>query len=150
MSYRKRASMTIELSLLMPGILAVLILIIFTGYYLHDKVVIERAAYVSVLRSAKEKYKSDNANINRIIEKDDNEICSLSCMCFDDEVEERLIGIWDISRNAYVLDEEVVINVKGRMNCLSGVLSSYLSGVIYTVDITENAYMLSGTKYVYE
>jgi len=128
----KKASMTIELSLLMPGILSVFILIIFMGYYIHDKCVIQRAAYSSASKV-------------------------VGCVLSEDEFNRRfeegivsIIGKWDISKDIKVSDGEIIIHVKGTMRCLNGVLTHYLSDIIFCVDITENVCLESGPEYVRE
>jgi len=40
--FYKRASFTIEITLLMPSILAVIMIIIYAGFYVHDRCAIER------------------------------------------------------------------------------------------------------------
>ncbi|MDO4189628.1 MAG: hypothetical protein Q4D29_11625, partial [Lachnospiraceae bacterium] len=104
---RKKASLTIELSLLMPGIMSAIIIIIFASYYYHDRCVIECAAYSSVLK--------------------ESQMCSDRCAVdiFDDCIEDKLLGVWSLSTLETCNEETVTIQVKGNMKCFNGMLLRY-------------------------
>lgn len=128
--YKKRASMTIELSLLMPGILAVFIIIIFTGYYIHDKCVIQRSLYSAAMTASYEsdfKYNSWDK--------------------FEDSTKS-LIGRWDFTTDEYESFGEITMHVTGSMKCFDGLFTGYLSKMAYSVDMTESAFTWSGPKYI--
>lgn len=50
----KKGSLTIELSLLMPLILGLFVVIIFTGFILHDKCIVNKACLSAALRGSQE------------------------------------------------------------------------------------------------
>jgi len=149
MRHKSRGSLTIELSLLMPGILAVYILIIFMGYFVHDKCIIERAAYSAVNRCRYE-LMNENENLNSGIESNDASIeyyIENAESRFDEITGEGLIGKWDISRNAWTTDEEINLAVSGRMSCINGMFSRYLSKTVFVVEIEETAELISGPEH---
>lgn len=51
-SARIKGSLTIEASLILPFIIAVLIWFIFIAYYLHDKSILSKHTYMSALRGS--------------------------------------------------------------------------------------------------
>ena len=92
-NFKRKASLTIELALLM-----------FAGYYLHDKCVIERGAYSSVLKSSEGYcYGSDSINYISSDAVLSNEIVKL----FYKETENRLVGKWDLSVDPTVTNKYV-------------------------------------------
>lgn len=131
-SYFKDGVMTLELSLLMPMILAVIILIIFTGYFFHDKCIIERGAYSACIKCAERLSKYTDAEHAADLE-------SMMTDAFYDETDGRLIGKWTLSSMASNTDDEVCIEVTGNMSCMSGIITRYLSEAVFSVDITESA-----------
>lgn len=126
----KEGVMTLELSLLMPGIISILIIVIFSGYYFHDRCVLERGAYASCLKFAEYVMNDDNDNLNS-----EEVVASY----FDDETKNRLCGNWDLSLEIQNTDDEISIFITGNMKCLSGIFTRYLSKIIYNVNITESA-----------
>ena len=122
MHYRK-GSLTIELALLMPCICAVFILIIFTGYYMYDKCVLQRAAYTA----AGDKYPESR---------------------FDELTENALIGKWDLSVDVSENEEETSVHVTGTMRCIEGMFTDLLSNIVFSVDITESSINYSGSEYM--
>lgn len=130
----KKASMTIELALLMPGIFAVLIFIIFSGYYCHDKCVIERGAYSAVYKlSYEEEYCGNSVDLSEL---------------FHREIDGRLIGKWELTVEGDSDNVESTIVVEGRMKSFESMFMRYLSKIIFNVELTESAYKVSGPKYI--
>lgn len=128
----KKGVMTIELSLLMPGILAVIILILFTGYYFHDRCIIDRAVYSACVKCVE--------NLNNNEECFNENIDEAAIEYFEKETNDRLIGKWEIEVNTLNTEAEVIVNASGNMACIKGVFSSYLSKAIYSIDIEERAF----------
>ena len=50
----KKGSLTIELSLIMPVILGLFVVMIFTGFILHDKCIVNKACLSAALRGSQE------------------------------------------------------------------------------------------------
>lgn len=129
---KKKAVMTVELSLLMPGIIAVLIFIIYLGYYFHDRCVMERGIYHAALRGSYDSVKSETS-IHEY---------------FEDEVSERLIGKWNLCVSVHITEDEIITDVRGNMDLLEGVFSSYLSKVFFNVDMSESVICLNEPSYI--
>lgn len=128
----KNGVMTLELSLLMPVILAVIILIIFTGYFYHDKCIIERGAYSACIKGVE--YLSQQKG-----RKHTADVESMMREAFYNETDNRLTGKWTLSATVSNTDDEVSINVTGNMSCMNGIFTRYLSMAAFSVDINESA-----------
>lgn len=128
----KNGVMTLELSLLMPVILAVIILIIFTGYFYHDKCIIERGAYSACIKGAE--YLSQQKASEHTADAE-----SMMREAFYNETDNRLTGKWTLSSTVSNTDDEVSINVTGNMSCMNGIFTRYLSMAAFSVDINESA-----------
>ena len=128
----KNGVMTLELSLLMPAILAVIILIIFTGYFYHDKCIIERGAYSACIKGAE--YLSQQKGREHTGDAE-----SMMREAFYNETDNRLTGKWTLSSTVSNTDDEVSINVTGNMSCMNGIFTRYLSMAAFSVDINESA-----------
>ena len=128
----KRGSLTIELSLLTPAIISVLIIVIFSGYFYHDRCVIQRAAYTSVLKSS------------AISDADEN----TADMIFEDELSGRLIGKWDLQKKIETSDDYISLRVSGNMKCIDGIFTKYLSNMMYKIDISESAFDVNAPDYL--
>ena len=133
----KNGVMTLELSLLMPVILAVIILIIFTGYFYHDKCIIERGAYSACIKGAEYLTQQKGREHNEQDHTADAE--SMMREAFYNETDNRLTGKWKLSATVYNTDDEVSINVTGNMSCMNGIFTRYLSMAAFSVDINESA-----------
>lgn len=128
----RNAVLTIELSLLMPGIMAVLILVIYAGYYYHDRCVIESLAYSAVLKSSYEK-SPDEYEVDRL---------------FQEAADKRLLGKWDMSENIKILSDEIIMVVEGNMTFSTGGMMQYLKDILFSVNITESAKRLNEPEYI--
>ncbi|MDD6580161.1 MAG: TadE/TadG family type IV pilus assembly protein [Lachnospiraceae bacterium] len=133
----KNGVMTLELSLLMPVILAVIILIIFTGYFYHDKCIIERGAYSACIKGAEHLSQQKGREHNEQEHTADAE--SMMREAFYNETDNRLTGKWTLSATVSNTDDEVSINVTGNMSCMNGIFTRYLSMAAFSVDINESA-----------
>ena len=133
----KNGVMTLELSLLMPVILAVIILIIFTGYFYHDKCIIERGAYSACIKGAEYLSQQKGREHNEQDHTADAE--SMMREAFYNETDNRLTGKWTLSATVSNTDDEVSINVTGNMSCMNGIFTRYLSMAAFSVDINESA-----------
>ena len=128
----KDGVLTLEISLLMPAILAVIILIIFTGYFYHDKCIIERGAYSACIKGVE--YLSQQKGRKHTADTE-----SMMREAFYNETDNRLVGKWTISATVSNTDDEVSINVTGNMSCMNGIFTRYLSMAAFSVDINESA-----------
>ena len=128
----KDGVMTLELSLLMPMILAVIIIIIFTGYFYHDKCIIERGAYSACMKCAE--FLSQSTGHDNTADME-----SMMTDDFFDETDGRLIGKWTLNIRVSYTSDEVSVNVTGNMSCMNGIITRYLSQAVFSVDFSESA-----------
>lgn len=126
-------SLTIELTFIMPLILSVIILILFLGYFTHDKCILENGVYLCALNAAGE-----------ITESKLYDIRSISSNYYSDiyidtaSMRRRLIGDWDITENAICKDNKVIVNINGSMNCFDAFGLHIISSKLFSVDISES------------
>lgn len=137
--------MVIELSLLMPGIIAVLIFIIYTGFYYHDRSVIENVAYSSVLKCGSG-YLYDNKNISVVC--DDKEYENAVINRFYESIYGRVVGKWNLDSRAYVNNNSISINVNGYMEWPGGLILEYLGGHLFKLSINESAMKIYEPNYI--
>lgn len=135
--------MMLELALLMPGILSILIMIIFTGYYYHDRCIIQRSAYSSCLKSV------DLINEYGIDTFSEYDIEDTMMDLFEKELDNRLAGNWVLNTKIRNTDEEVTIQVSGNMKCIEGIFSQYISKAVYGVEFSESV-MKFRDEYLYK
>lgn len=142
----KRASLTIEMSLLMPGIITVLLFLIHAGFYYSDKCLMERSAYTSVLRCSE-------GYVNDVLSIDTNSSVSEMENCVKDyfykEIDGRLVGKWDLSVEAYVYEGDILIDVIGTMQWPGGFFTQYLSDKVLSVNISEHSYRHNLDEYIW-
>lgn len=139
-NYYKSGSLVIELSLLMPGIISVMMFLIYVGLYFNDKCVIERAAYVSALRCASG-YISDTLNVCN--DATDLEIKTRVNEIFVDETKDLLIGKWDIDTLVDVTDDVIKIEVNGKMKWAGGFFLQYISDELLGVNVKESSHRIN-------
>lgn len=123
---KKKGSLTIELSLLMPVILFSIILIIYATYFYHDRCIIQQSAYSTAL---KREEKNNGISAEEL---------------FRNGVENKLIGVWDLS----VEEVEDTLAVQGKMNCFDGLLFRLMSDNFFAVNITEYLYSDNEADYI--
>lgn len=111
-SYKKDGSFTIELSLIMPIIVAVFLMVIFCMYYVHDRVIIEKTCYISALRGAL-----------CVVDSDKEYVAKRE---FDKEIEKRLLCKWDYETNVEKLSEIVSVRFYGVMQMREGLLAKII------------------------
>lgn len=130
MAIKRKGVLTIELSLLMPGILSILILVIYLGIYFHDRCLIEREAYSAALKLSYEEYVSfDEIYIREAFGK-------------------RLIGKWDLSTNVDIYDGEISVEVTGKMDSIRGFFGRSVFDALFTTRIVEKSYYLHEPEYL--
>lgn len=128
-------SLTVEMSLLIPGIFAVILFIIFTSYYIHDKCIIKHAAYKACMEISS--YDHGDSVINDVESN------------FDEIISGRTLGKWELNRSAELENEKIVLSISGRMS-FPGIFSEYLSGVLYTTNQVSYTYLINEAEYINE
>lgn len=110
--YKKQGSFTIELSLLMPIIIAVFLMVLFCTYYVHDRVIIEKTCYISALRGA---LCVDDAKKENVAKRE-----------FEKEIKGRLLCKWDYDINVGKKDEITAVQFDGAMQMKEGLLAKII------------------------
>lgn len=126
--YHVDASMTIELSLLMPAIMMILVFIIFASYYEHDRCAVEHSCYSCALR------RSEGFDIS---EQD-----------ILDEIEKSLIGKWDMNVDMFEGGGIVVVKAEGIMKYNSFLFFGFLRKKIFSINITSSVNIIDECKYL--
>lgn len=127
-------SLTIELTLIMPMILSVIIFILFLGYFIHDKCILENGAYLCALRTSDEIAKQISYDVRSISNNN-----YYSDIYIDTaSIKERLIGDWNITEGAICRDNKVIVNINGSMNCFDAFGLRIISSKLFKIDISES------------
>lgn len=125
-----KASMTVELTLLMPLILGVFLFLLFTMYYLHDITAIQKGCETALTRGMLERNdKAARAEMEKALE------------------EIRLLGIWDIDRKAVVGKDRVSVSVSGIMRIREGLFLKLIRGS-YSYEKDEEARRVDEVVYL--
>ena len=111
--YRVKGSMTIELTLLMPFILGIFIFIIFSGFILHDKCIVNKACLSAALRG------SEETDPGKAMESANKAISEVLPGC--------LIGRWDYSTQVDIGEDAVRVSFRGDTKMGSGLIRALLS-----------------------
>lgn len=109
----EKGSLTIEISLLMTFVLAALIMIIYSGFCLHDKYIFTKACLSAALRASEER---EDAYIDKTAKDTINEV-----------LPNKLLGSWDYDISVSFDKESVNISCEGKMNMNEGILSRVLN-----------------------
>lgn len=123
---KNEAVLTIELSLLMPGIMAVIIFIIYVSFYLHDKCVFERACYNSAVR-------------NRYL-KNEELLCEKICDNIDDILQQDLFSVWEYTAYCEIKNEKINIYIKGEIKLSDSLLFDYIDSALFNINETVSVY----------
>ena len=130
---KKKGSLTVELSLIMPLVLGVLILIIFLSFYLHDTCAIERIGYTCLLNGIENGYSKEEI-IND----------------FDSETETGLLGNWNIKRDIRFSDDSANITVNGTMLWDSRLMFGLINSKVFTYNSNISVNNLCEAEYLWK
>lgn len=108
-----KGSLTIELTLLMPFILGLFIFILFAGFILHDKCIVNKACLSAALRGSEES--EDGEALNRAQE------------AIAEVLPGHLIGKWSYDTNVDVGKDEVRVTFDGNAQMGGGLIRRVLS-----------------------
>ncbi|MCR5358236.1 MAG: pilus assembly protein [Lachnospiraceae bacterium] len=124
----KKGSLTIELSLIMPVILGLLVIIIFTGFILHDKCLVNKACLSAALRGSQE--------------TDEAKAMDVAGMAINEVIPERLLCRWDYDTTVDVGEDEVRVSFKGTTGITDG-----LAGRLLAVKSTVHDYECNARRF---
>lgn len=117
-SIYKRGVLTVELAFLMPSVLAVIIIVIYAGFYFHDRCVIESIAYRAVLTVSQTTTDEDTLPI-------------LSKLYFDDMSGATIMGSDNFSVDSMLIDETITLTVNASFSFM---------GLTFPLNVSESAY----------
>ena len=122
-----KGSLTIELTLLMPFILGMFIFIIFSGFILHDKCVVNKACLSAALRGSGE--------------YEDSEAMAKAGEAIAEVLPGHLIGKWSYDTSIDVGEDAVRVSFEGDTSLGFGLINRLLSSTG-----TEHRYECSSSR----
>lgn len=132
-----KGSYTIEAALLMPFLLGVLILMIDTAFYLHDRMVIEKAAGIGALRGSLQRQLSD-LEIKDATEKECNEL-----------VKNKLLSVRNVNTSIKVTSKQVEVTMEGRVWMpLTGGITAWFHRPAFFIHACRKAVRLEQVKFI--
>lgn len=129
-----KGSMTIELTLLMPFILGIFIFIIFSGFILHDKCIVNKACMSAALRGSEE--------------TDPDKAMDRANEAISEVIPGRLIGKWDYSTRIDVGEDAVRVSFKGNTGMGGGLIRRLISSGTTGHDYECESYRLNEAEYI--
>ena len=129
-----KGSMTIELTLLMPFILGIFIFIIFSGFILHDKCIVNKACMSAALRGSEE--------------TDPDKALDMANEAISEVIPGRLIGKWDYSTRIDVGEDAVRVSFKGNTGMGGGLIRRLISSGTTGHDYECESYRLNEAEYI--
>ena len=105
------------MTLLMPFILGVFLMILFTSYYVHDRVIIEKTCYVASLRGGL----CTQESLKEYAAKE----------AFEKEIEGRLLCKWDYDTTFTLKNDFVITDFEGRMQMREGLLLKLIGEKVF-------------------
>lgn len=109
----RKGSLTIELTLLMPFILGMFIFILFSGFVLHDKCLVNKACLSAALRGSEE--------------SEDTEAVDKAQKALAEVLPGHLIAKWSYDTNIDVGKDEVRVTFDGSAQMGGGLIRRVLS-----------------------
>ena len=99
--YVKRASVTIEASLLMPLILGSIVFVIYMGFYLHGRCMLQKAEETAILRGGNERAKEERVAAGELALKE--------------ITEKKLFGPWQVETDVKAYEGLMTVEIEGKM-----------------------------------
>ncbi len=117
-----KGSYTVEASFLLPMILTVIVLIIYLSFFLHDRAVLQSAAYTAALRGSQ---MISGEKVFSEVEKSAKQL-----------IDDRLIGTDEVLTTIDVSGDDVKVSYKGILKIPAGsLLCGYLAGNPKGIDV---------------
>ena len=112
-----RAAVTIEASLLMPLILGSIVFVIYTGFYLHGKCMLQKAGETALLRGGSSLMQGiyDGSLQEGSTKSRFRESVSAGEEAIKEITEKKMIGPWQTDSDVKVTDGRVSVKLEGRM-----------------------------------
>ncbi len=107
-SFRLMCAYTVEASLLMPMILTVIVLVIYLTFFLHDRAILQSAAYTACLRGS-QLINGEDVYVN--VEKWGKEL-----------IKDRLIATGDVETQIEIKGDRITVAYDGALRIPAGTL----------------------------
>ena len=109
---RLKGSYTVEASFLMPMILTVIVLIIYLAFFLHDRALLQSAAYTSCLRGSQ---MTEGEDVYAQVEKSSREL-----------IRNRLLATGSVETDIEIGSDRISVSYRGMLKIPAGTLLSRL------------------------
>ncbi len=110
-----KGSFTIEAAFLFPLILTVIVMIIYAAFFLHDRSVLNAAAYQAALRGSI--IRTGDAEAKVTADKAANEI-----------IKKSIIGMTELSHNIYIDQDKIIVTYSGKLLVPAGTVFMNIKG----------------------
>ena len=135
--YRLRGSYTVEAALVFPFILSVIVLILYFSFYIHDRSILNHAAYVAALRGSQINGTQD------IFAKVDQ--------YSKDLIENRLLGTKQIERSVKITKDKILVTYEGKMQIPAGsILTRALRRDVFKIKVEGFAKRMDTVTFIRE
>lgn len=118
----------------MPGIMAVIIFIIYMSFYLHDKCVIERACYNSVINNCNIK------NEELLKERISNNIYEI--------LHQDLFSKWEYETECEIKNEKISVSIKGKVKMSNSLFFDYFNSALFSINENVSVYKIFAPDYL--
>ena len=136
---RKKGSYTIEATFIMIFITAVLVFIIYLAFYVHDRTIFVKCAYIAALRASQTETIGEKS-----IEQTARENAELL-------PKGKLLGKWELQVQTWVVKEEVYVRYVGKMQLPKGLLTDqFLQEYSWKFSAEEEARIINEVLYIRE
>lgn len=129
-----KGSLTIEITLLMPFILGVFIFILFSGFILHDKCIVNKACLSAALRGSQE--------------SEDNKAVDKAAEAISEVLPGKLIGHWSYNTGIDVGKDAVRVTFDGDTEMGFGLIRKVLSTGSTSHSYECESYRLKEAEYI--
>lgn len=133
-SIYKKASMTVELSLLMPFILGVFLFIVFMAFYLHDRCLTNKIYAVAALRAS--------------LCESENMIEPTAMEAIEEQGTSFYTGIWELTPSVFYDGEIVTVKGSGNMKLTRGLLALLIDYSKVDYCLETKAFYIDEVKHV--
>ena len=129
-----KGSLTIELTLLMPFILGVFIFILFSGFAMHDKCMVNKACLAAALRGSQE--------------SEDDKAMDKAAEALGEVIPGKLIGRWSYKTGIDVGSDAVRVTFEGDTDMGFGLIRRVLSTGSTSHSYECESYRLKEAEYI--
>ncbi|MCR5508899.1 MAG: pilus assembly protein [Lachnospiraceae bacterium] len=130
----RKGSLTIELSIIMPLILGLFVVIVFSGFLLHDKCIVNKACMSAALRAS--------------LEREDAPALEKAYEAMAEVIPGRLMCRWDYETDIDVGEDEVRVTFLGSSSVGGLFAGRILSNPVTGHDFECSAYRLDQSGYI--